>query len=75
MKNISYKKNEVSKISVKGILSNDATEITYIDDDKNEQTIEVKKCMKMMAGNEIVLTIALKNDTDLTEELDGDLDE
>ena len=71
MKNLSYKKIETGKITVKGILSADGTTITYTDDEHNKQTIEVSKCMKLMAGNDIVFTVALKNDEDCSGELGG----
>ena len=69
MKNIAYKKQNLNKITVKGILSDDGSYITYIDDDKNEQTIEISKCFKLMAGNEITFTLALKGEEDASEEL------
>lgn len=72
MKNISYKKTGLNKITVKGTLSADGTTITYIDDDKNQQDIEVSKCMKLMAGNEITFTVALKSDQDCSDELEGE---
>lgn len=72
MKNLNYKKSGTKKVTVKGILSIDGTFITYEDDDKNQQTIEVSKCLQLMAGEEIVLSIALKTDEDCSEELEGD---
>ena len=72
MKNLSYKKIGTNKITVKGKLSSDGTKITYIDDDKDERVIEVSKCMQLMAGNDILLTIALKNDEDCSDELEAD---
>lgn len=74
MKNLSYKKSDISKISVKGTLSEDATYITYLDDNKDEQTIDIAKCLNLMAGKEIVLNIALKTDEDCSKEL-GAIDE
>ena len=70
MKNLSYKKVGTDKITVKGTLSTDGSTITYFDDDKNAQTIEVAKCMRLMAGNEITFTVALKSDEDCSKELE-----
>ena len=72
MKNLNYKKTGTRKITVKGILSTDGIFITYIDDDKEERTIEVSKCMQLMAGEEIVLSLALKSDEDCSDELEED---
>ena len=69
MKNMAYKKQNLNKITVKGILSDDGSFITYIDDDKNEQTIDVVKCFKLMAGNDITFTLALKGEEDASDEL------
>lgn len=69
MKNLSYKKSGIDKITVKGTLSEDCSTITYVDDNKDEQEIEVAKCLKFMAGKDIVFTMALKNDEDCSEEL------
>lgn len=69
MKNVTYKKQKLDKISVKGLLSGDGAYITYEDEDKNAQTIEVAKCFKLMGGNTVTFSIALKNDEDCSEEL------
>ena len=70
MKNLSYKKVGTDKITVKGMLSADGKTIEYEDDDKVLQTIEVTKCMKLMAGNMITFTVQLKNDQDCSGELE-----
>lgn len=64
MKNLSYKKTNIDKLTIKGTLSDDGVSITYIDDDKDERVIDVDKCMKLFAGNDITLTMALKTETD-----------
>lgn len=75
MKNLSYKKQTLDKISVKGVLSGDGTYITYEDQDGNAQTIEVAKYFKLMGGNTVTLSIALKDDKDCSEELNDLIDE
>ena len=43
MKNRKYERNTVTKVSVKGILSEDASFVTFINDDKEEQVISIEQ--------------------------------
>ena len=62
---LSYTKNTVSKITVKGILSEDGDFITYLDADKEEQEISVADCLKDFKGEEISFTVSLTQNEDL----------
>ena len=65
MKNYSYNRKVSDKLAVKGILSDDCTEIKYIDDDKVEQTVSIEECMSHFANQAITFTITLNTDEDL----------
>lgn len=62
---LSYTKNTVSKITVKGTLSEDATYITYLDEDKEEQEIMIADCLKDFRGNDISFAVSLTTNEDL----------
>lgn len=53
------------KISVKGILSEDAATITYIDENKSEQDITVTECLNIFKGKAIDFSISEKSEEDL----------
>ena len=62
---LSYTKNTVSKMSVKGTLSDDGTFITYLDEDKEEQNITVADCLRDFRGKEIAFSTSLTENIDL----------
>lgn len=62
---LSFTRNTVDKIAVKGLLSDDGTEITYIDADKEEQVVTVEDCMKAFRGGEIAFTVSRSKNEDL----------
>ena len=68
MKNYSYNRKISDKLTVKGKLSSDGTEITYIDDDKEEQVVTVQECMEHFADMNIMFSITLNRDEDLMGE-------
>lgn len=68
MKNYSYNRKISDKLTVKGVLSEDGTEIKYIDDDKEEQIVSVEECMLHFAGQNINFTMTLNKDEDLMGE-------
>ena len=72
MKNLNYKKSDIQKITVKGLLSTDGSFVTYIDDNKDERTIEVSKLFAPMLGKEIAFSLGLKEDEDCSKELEGE---
>lgn len=63
-----YKYNQVTtkKFAIKGQLSADGKTIFYVDGDKEEKKIEVGKCFEKFGGQMIEVTIANKEDEDLT---------
>ena len=69
MKNLSYQNKNVKKLTVKGLLMDDGETIEYLDDEKSEQTISISKCFEAFIDKSIVVTIALNDDEDLTDEI------
>lgn len=65
MKNYSYNRKISDKLTVKGKLSSDGAEITYIDDDKEEQVVTVQECMSYFAGQDISFSLTLNRDENL----------
>lgn len=56
------------KVSVKGVLSEDGTIITYLDEDKTEQEITVVECLKMFTGMPIDFSVSVKSEDELTDD-------
>lgn len=57
------------KVSVKGILSEDGTVITYMND-KAEEEIPVADCLKVFLGKPVDFSISVKSEDDIPEEDD-----
>lgn len=57
------------KISVKGVLSDDGTVITYLDENKEEQEITLEECLEVFKGKPIDFNISVKSESELP---DGD---
>lgn len=56
------------KVSVKGMLSEDGTTITYKDEDKVEQEITVADCLNIFKGKPIDFSVSVKSEDELTDE-------
>lgn len=56
------------KVAVKGILSEDGTTITYIDENKIEQDISVADCLKAFVGKPIDFSVSIKSEDELPED-------
>lgn len=56
------------KVSVKGMLSEDGTTITYLDEDKNEQGITVAECLEMFKDCPIDFSVIRKTEDDLNDD-------
>lgn len=56
------------KVSVKGMLSEDGTTITYKDEDKVEQEITVADCLNIFKGKPIDFSVSVKSEDELTED-------
>lgn len=55
------------KISVKGILSEDGTTITYMND-KVEENITITECLKAFLGKPVDFSISVKSEDELPED-------
>lgn len=55
------------KVSVKGILSDDGTTITYMND-KVKEKITVAECLNIFKGKPIDFSISIKSEEDLMED-------
>ena len=56
------------KVSVKGVLSEDGTTITYKDEDKVEQEITVADCLNIFKGKPIDFSVSVKSEDELTDD-------
>lgn len=62
---LSFKRNITDKLTVKGMLSEDATFITYIDECDTEQNIKVCDLLKSFINQPIEFCVSIKSDEDL----------
>lgn len=62
---LSFKRNIVDKLSVKGILSEDGTFITYTDENDTEQDVKISDLLKAFINQPIEFGVSLKSDEDL----------
>ena len=71
---LSFKRNITDKLTIKGVLSEDATFITYTDENDAEQDIRVTDLLKVFINQSIEFCVSLKSDEDLdlvtSEEVD-----
>lgn len=64
-KQLSYKKTTTEAITVKGILNDTASTITYLNDDKEEVTISVQTLLDKFASVGVSLSIKAQTDEEL----------
>lgn len=69
---LSYKRNVTDQLSVKGVLSEDATEITYVDENDDEQLVKISDLLSVFADKDIDFTVSLKKNEDLKLPVDTD---
>lgn len=62
---LSFKRSTTDKLSVKGILSEDGTTITYTDENDIDQDVTIANLVNAFVNQPIELSISLKNDEDL----------
>ena len=62
---LQFKRNIVDKLSVKGVLSEDGTFITYTDENDVEQEVKISDLLNAFKNQEINFSISLKSDEDL----------
>jgi hypothetical protein len=64
-KQLSYKRSTSEQISIKGSMNAEATEITYLNEDKEEVTIAVQTLLDKFASQGVSLTIKTQTDEEL----------
>lgn len=62
---LNFKRNITDKLSVKGVLSEDGTIITYTDDNDMEQEVKVSDLLNVFKNQFIEFGVQLKSDEDL----------
>ena len=62
---LQFKRNITDKLSVKGILSEDGTFITYTDKNDIEQDIKISDLLNAFKNQSIEFGVSLKSDEDL----------
>lgn len=60
-----FKRSTSDKLSVKGVLSEDGTFITYTDENDVEQDVKVADLLKVFINQPIEFGVSLKSDEDL----------
>ena len=56
------------RVSVKGMLSEDGTTITYTDENKVEQEITVADCLNIFKGKPIDFSVSIKSEDNIPSE-------
>ena len=62
---LNFKRSITDKLSVKGILSEDGTVITYSDDNDIDQDVKVSDLLNVFKNQPIEFNVQLKSDEDL----------
>ena len=62
---LQFKRNITDKLSVKGVLSEDGTFITYTDENDVEQEVKISDLLNVFKNQEINFSVSLKSDEDL----------
>lgn len=62
---LQFKRNTTDKLSVKGVLSEDATYITYTDENDLEQEVKVADLLNAFKNEFIEFGVQLKSEDDL----------
>ena len=62
---LQFKRSTTDKLSVKGVLSEDGTFITYTDENDAEQDVKVSDLLKAVINQPIEFGVSLKSDEDL----------
>lgn len=62
---LQFKRSTTDKLSVKGILSEDGTYITYTDEKDVEQDVKVSDLLNVFINQPIEFGVSLKSDEDL----------
>lgn len=62
---LQFKRNITDQLSVKGILSEDGTFVTYKDENDIEQEVKISHLLNAFKNQEINFSVSLKSDEDL----------
>ena len=62
---LQFKRNITDKLSVKGVLSEDGTFITYTDENDVEQDIKISDLLNAFKNQSIEFGVSLRSDEDL----------
>ena len=62
---LQFKRNITDQLSVKGILSEDGSFVTYKDENDIEQEVKISDLLNAFKNQEINFTVSLKSDEDL----------
>ena len=62
---LQFKRNVTDQLSVKGILSEDGTFVTYKDENDIEQEVKISDLLNAFKNQEINFSVSLKSDEDL----------
>lgn len=71
-KNYKYEKTVTAKFSIKGVLSDDGSVITYENADKDQCTISLLDCFKPFRGEYFELSVSTKDAQDLSDEFESE---
>lgn len=62
---LQFKRNITDKLSVKGVLSEDRTTITYTDENDMDQDVKVSDLLNVFKNQPIEFSVQLKSDEEL----------
>ena len=62
---LQFKRNITDQLSVKGILSEDGTFVTYKDENDIKQEVKISDLLNAFKNQEINFSVSLKSDEDL----------
>ena len=64
-KQFAYKKTVTESMTVKGIVNEDATTITFLNDEKDEVTVKIQELLDKFASQTVSLSIKTQSDEEL----------
>ena len=70
-KQFAYKKTVTESMTVKGIVNEDATTITFLNDEKDEVTVQIQELLDKFASQTVSLSIKTQSDEELDLEDDN----
>ena len=70
-KQFAYKKTVTESMTVKGIMNEDATTITFLNDEKDEVTVKIQELLDKFASQTVSLSIKTQSDEELDLEDDN----